>query len=420
MTGKQKLVQALDHNGGPVPVDFGSTATTGMHVSVVEALRKHYGLEDRPVKVNEPYQMLGEVEPDLREAMGADVVGVHPRGTFFGFPLGDWKEWQTPWGQNVLVPGDFNVTMDGNDVLIYPEGDMSVPPSGRMPEGGFFFDSIIRQEPIDDDNLDPEDNCEEFGPISQEELDHLAKETAKAREIGCGVIANFGGTGFGDIALVPGPFLKYPKGIRDVAEWYMSTAMRKDYVHAVFSKQLEYVLENLPKIKDAVGDGIDAVFLCGTDFGTQEGQFCSPDTFRELWLPYYRQMTDWIHANTDWKCFKHCCGSIVPLLDCFIEAGFDIMNPIQCSAAGMKPEMLKSQYGDKLTFWGGGVDTQHTLPFGSPDEVRSQVRNRCEVFAQDGGFVFNAIHNVQAKCPIENIVAMLETVREFNNKLARS
>lgn len=414
MTGREKLRAALDHRVGPIPLDFGSTAVTGMHVSVVADLRRHYGLEKRPVKVNEPYQMLGEVEPDLREALGVDIVGVYPRGTIFGFPLDGWKSWRAPWGQELLVPGDFNVTYDGNDVLMYPQGDTSAAPSGRMPEGGFFFDTIIRQAPINEDNLNVEDNLEEFGPISDEDLAHFKREAAAAAETGCGVIVNFGGTGFGDIALVPGPFLKNPKGIRDVAEWYMSTVARRDYVHAIFEHQAKHALANLARIREVVGDQVDAVFVCGTDFGTQQGQFCSPETFEDLWLPYYRKVNDWLHANTTWKTFKHSCGAVFPLLDRFVDAGFDILNPVQCSAADMAPRDLKDHAGDRLVFWGGAVDTQKTLPFGTPQQVRDQVMGRCAVFGHQGGFVCNAIHNVQAKTPVENVVAMVEALHEFN------
>lgn len=162
-----------------------------------------------------------------------------------------------------------------------------------------------------------------------------------------------------------------------------------------------------------MGDAVQAVFVCGTDFGTQTSAFCSDATFRELWLPYYRRVNDWIHAHTPWKTFKHSCGSVVRFLDSFVDAGFDILNPVQCSAAGMDPEMLKAKYGDRLTFWGGGVDTQKTLPFGSPDEVREEVLRRCEIFASGGGFVFNTIHNIQYGTPVRNIVAMLDAVREF-------
>jgi uroporphyrinogen-III decarboxylase len=283
-----------------------------------------------------------------------------------------------------------------------------------MPASGFFFDTIIRQEPIDEDKLDPEDNLEEFGPISDEDLAYFAREAAAQAATGRGVIATFGGLAFGDIALVPAPFLTHPKGIRDITEWYMSTAMRQDYVHTIFERQAEIALANLAKIHAAVGDAIDAVFICGTDFGTQQSTFCSSDTFTSLYMPYYQQVNNWIHEHTAWKTFKHSCGAVESFMPLFIESGFDIINPVQCSAVGMDPRTLKARYGDKLVFWGGGVDTQRTLPFGTPGEVREEVLQRCEIFGVDGGFVFNAVHNVQANTPVANIVAMCEAVREFN------
>lgn len=413
---RERLQRAIHHRSGPVPVDFGGTSVTGVHVSVVAALRDYYGLAKGPVKVIEPYQMLGELDTDLQNAMELDVVGIFGRKTLFGFGLDHWKEWRAPWGQQVRVPGQFNVTVKGGDVYIYPEGDTTIPPSGHLPEGGYFFDSIIRQLPIDEDRLNPDDNTEEFGPVSAEDLAHFARETEKASSSGRGVIANFGGTAFGDIALIPGPFMKHPKGIRDITEWYVTTAIRPDYVHAMFSKQLEFALANLQKVHAVVGDKVDAVFLCGTDFGTQQGQFCSPETFDALWLPYYKAVNDWIHSHTTWKTFKHSCGAVEPLLAHFIEAGFDIINPVQCSASGMEPQALKDKYGDKLVFWGGGVDTQRVLPFGTAVEVREQVLRRCDIFSKNGGFVFNAIHNIQAKTPVANVIAMIEAVHEFNGR----
>jgi hypothetical protein len=379
----------------------------------VAALREHFGLERRPVKIHEPFQMLGLIESDLRAAIGIDTVGVFPRQTLFGFPNEGWKEWNFR-GLDVLVPERFVVRSESNgDVLIFPGGDTSVAPSGRMPEGSAFFDAIVRQPPIDEDRLDPEDNCEEFTLVTGEDVAHFRREVASAAETGCGVVASFGGTGFGDIALVPAPFLKDPKGIRDVAEWYCSTRSRREYVHRVFERQCEVGLENLRRIHAVVGNAIDAIFICGTDFGTQTSSFCSAATFRELWLPYYKRVNDWVHANTTWRTFKHSCGSVVRFLDSFIDAGFDILNPVQCSATGMDPAFLKQTYGDRLVFWGGGVNTQETLPFGTPAEVREEVLRRCEIFAPGGGFVFNTIHNVQAGTPLANLVAMLDAVREF-------
>jgi hypothetical protein len=414
MNHREKLRLALQHQSGPVPIDFGGTAVTGVHVSVVAALREHFGLAKTPVKVIEPYQMLGAIEDDLKAAMGIDTVGITPRNTMFGFPLERWKEWRAPWGQTVLVPGQFNVTSQNHDLYIYPEGDTTAPPSGHLPEGGYFFDAIVRQPPVDDDRLNPADNTEEFQPVSEETLHYFAREAERAAAAGRGVIANFGGTAFGDIALIPATFMKHPKGIRDIAEWYVTTLARQDYVHAMFARQLEVALANLERIHAVVGDRVDAVFLCGTDFGTQCGTFCSPATFDALWLPYYTKLNDWIHRHTTWKTFKHSCGAVEPFMARFIKAGFDIINPVQCSATGMDPRTLKEKYGDRLVFWGGGVDTQKVLPFGTPAQVREQVLERCRLFSRGGGFVFDAIHNIQAQTPVANIVAMIEAVRDFN------
>ena len=414
-TSRERLRAALDHRDpAAVPVDFGSSAVTGIHVSCVAALRDYYGLEKRPVKVHEPYQMLGRIDEDLRRAMGIDVVGVFSRKTLFGFENKGWREWDFR-GLEVLVPEDFRTTTDSEGTIyIYPEGDTSAPPSGRMPVGSAFFDTIIRQPLIDESRLDPEDNCEEFMPVSGEDLDHLKRAAAEAEATGCGMLGSFGGAAFGDIALVPAPFLKHPRGIRDVAEWYVSIVSRRDYVRRVFERQCEVALENLARIHAAIGDAVDAVFLCGTDFGTQRSQFCSVRTFRELWLPFYREVCGWVHRNIGWKCFKHSCGSVEKFFESFIEAGFDIINPVQCSAAGMDPATLKARYGSRLVFWGGGIDTQKTLPFGTPEQVREEVLRRCEIFAPGGGFVFNAVHNIQSGTPVENIVAMIDAVREFN------
>jgi len=210
------LRTALEHREPDrIPLDFGSTAVTGVHVSCVTALRRYYGLSPEPVKVHEPYQMLGLVEDDLRAAMGIDVTGVFPRKTMFGTCATDWKEWNFR-GLDVLVPTDFRITTEPNgDILIYPEGDETAAPSGRMPMGSAFFDTIVRQPEIDDEKLDPADNLEEFSAVFDEDLDHIDRSVRAAAGSGCGVAATFGGTAFGDIALVPAPFLKNPKGIRE-------------------------------------------------------------------------------------------------------------------------------------------------------------------------------------------------------------
>ena len=414
MKSRERFQAVLNHKTvDGVCVDFGSTAVTGIHISCVASLREHFGLEKRLVKAFEPYQMLGLIEDDLKEAMGIDVDGIVPRQTMFGFPNENWKEFRMPWGQEVLVSEHFVTTTNSKgDILIYPEGDATVPPSGRMPKSSYFFDTIVRQEPIDEKNLNVEDNLEEFGPISDEDLRYFKEEVEVLSDSERGIIATFGGMAMGDIALVPAPFLKHPKGIRDITEWYMSTAIRQDYVHEIFSRECEIAIANLKKIHVVVGDAIDAVFICGTDFGTQTSSFCSTDTYDSLYAPYYKQINDWIHKNTTWKTFKHSCGAVEPFMSHFIESGFDIINPVQCSATDMEPRNLKEKYGRDLVFWGGGVDTQQTLPFSTPEEVYKEVRERIEIFNKDSGFVFNTTHNTQANTPVENILAMLKAIRD--------
>ena len=419
MDSRKQFLKTVNHQQPDrIVIDLGSTAVTGIHVHALSRLRRHYGLQRKPIRVIEPFQMLGEVDWEMIDPIGIDVIGVWGKNNMFGFNNhGPYKEWKTPWGQRVMVPMKFNIThSDDGDILMHPEGDTSIPPSARMPKTGYFFDAIIRQDPIDEESLNIEDNLEEFGLLQDEDLEFWKKEIHKAWATGKAVVASIGGTALGDIALVPGMQLRHPKGIRDVAEWYMSTISRPEHIQKIFDRQTEIAVENLKRLYSVAGNKINAIFICGTDLGTQSSTFCSSEQFRELWLPYYKKMNDWIHLNTEWKTFKHCCGAVETLLKDFIDSGFDIINPVQINAAGMDPETLKKKYGRDLVFWGGGIDTQKVLPFGSPAEVREQVLRHCEIFNAGGGFVFNTVHNIQANVPVENMVAMFDAIREFNGR----
>ncbi len=417
MTSRQRIEAALNHQEPDrLPLDLGGCSVTGMHVSSVYKLRQALQLDPpgTPVKVVEPYQMLGEIASDLMDAIGVDVVGLRGLRTMFGFRNENWKPWELFDGTPVLVPGCFNTEPDENgDILMYPEGDLSAPPSGKMPKDGYYFDTLIRQEPIIEDQLRVEDNLEEFRDLSDEGLEHFIRQADHLYATGRAILAGLGGTAFGDIAHVPAPSLKHPRGIRDVTEWYISTASRRDFIYEIFERQCEIALRNWTRINQAIGSKITAVFVTGTDFGTQQGPFISLKAYRDLFKPFHKKVNDWIHTNTSWKSFIHSCGSVRVFLEDFIEAGFDILNPVQCSAACMDPEELKQQYGNRLVFWGGGVDTQHTLPFGTAEEVAAEVRHRIRIFGAGGGFVFNPTHNVQARIPVENLLALYRTVQEY-------
>jgi len=419
MTGKERIRTVLEHKDADIlAYDMGSTAVSGIHCLAMERLRKHYGLDEHPVYVHEPGQMLGLVEDDLAEAIGIDTIGCFAPKNAIGVENTNWKEYKMPWGQVVMLPAKMADSFTPHDggLYTYPEGDNSLPPSGYMPERCYFFDSIERQQgEIDDEKLNVEDNLQEYGPIDETTLDYWKTTTAKAAESGRAVVAGFGGMALGDVARIISPAIREPRGIRSVAEWYMSTVCRPDYIKEMFDRQSDLAIENLAKISKVVGNNVDVVYICGADFGTQTSQFLSVDTFRDLYLPYYKKMNDWIHANTNWKTFKHSCGAVYPLMESFIDAGFDIINPVQIAATGMDPQRLKDEFGSRISFWGGGIDTQHTLPFGTPAQVREEVLRLCDIFGRGGGFVYNPVHNIQANVPIENIVAMIETLKEIRH-----
>lgn len=412
---KERVWNALNHRGGtPVPVDFGATTVTGIHCRIVEQLRKYYGLADKPVRIVDPFQMLGEVDEELQERMGVDLVPLFGRKNMFGIDESEVHEQVTPWGQKVLIAKGIDMTPDAEgDVYIYPEGDRSVSPSAVMPEGCYFINAIERQQPIDEALLSYQDNLEEYALLNESDLAYWKQAAGKAAATGKAVVAGFGGTALGDVAFIPAMGLKHPKGIRSVAEWYMSTLIRPDFVHALFEHQTDLAIRNYEMLWNTVGDQVDVVFTCGTDFGTQDSQFCSEKVFRELWLPYYKRLNDWIHTHTTWKIFKHSCGAVLPLIPAMIDSGFDILNPVQINAKDMDSKVLKEQFGDQLVFWGGGIDTQRVLAFGTKEEVRRQVMEQCEILGKDGGFVFNTVHNIQANVPVENVITMIETLNEI-------
>lgn len=415
-SSKQRVQNALNHEeSDKIPVDFGATSVTGIHCRIVEALREHYGLERKPVRVIEPFQMLGKIEPDLQEIIGVDCQGVLGPRNMFDTDESELHEQVTPWGQKVLISKGIDLTPDANgDVHVYAKGDRTFPPSAVMPSGCYFINAVERQDFVDDSSISPEDNMEEYGPLSDADLQFFKERIFEAAESQKAVVASFGGTGLGDVAFIPGMGLSAPKGIRSVSEWYMSTILRQDYIHSLFDRQTDLAIQNYRRLWDAVGDKVDVVFTCGTDFGTQNSQFCSVDTYMNLWHPYYKRLNDWIHKNTTWKIFKHSCGAVYPIIPCLIESGFDILNPVQINAKDMDPRRLKEEFGAQVTFWGGGIDTQHVLPQGTPGEIRDHVMKQCEIFGKDGGFIFNAVHNIQANVPLQNVVAMIETINQIN------
>ncbi len=417
MTSRQRVTAALEHQQPDrVPLDLGATGQTGISASTLYRLRNALSLKEKPVTVIEPFQLLGEVEQDLRDYLGVDVIGLWTRGNLMGTINNNWKPWTMPDGTPVMMSGGFEYSVDrqGN-TLVYPQGDRSAAPSLRLPEGGYFFDNIDRAPPWDENSLDARRDFKDlFAVYTDEDAKHLEKQSKFLfEETDYGIIMNFGGGGYGDAAVIPGPFEKHPRGIRKLEDWYVAHLLYPDYIRELFEMQTEVALRNLKIIRQAVGERIQVINISGTDFGGQNGEIISPDQYREFYKPYHKILNDWVHGNTGWKTHYHCCGSIANLLGDFVDAGIDVLNPVQCSACCMDPQALKEKYGENLVFWGGGVDTQSTLPFGTPEQVREEVRSRMAIFSRGGGFVFNTIHNIVAKTPIDNLIALFDEFKRM-------
>ena len=419
MTSRERLIQTLNHKQpDKVVLDIGSSFTTGISAFLIEDLREQFSLPKQLTKVFEPFEFLGLIEDDLVEAFRSDVVGVRSPMTTFGYSNENWKK-VTINNREFLIGSNAALTRDekGN-YLMHPQGDLSAAPSGIMPDGGMYFDVISRKEEFDADNMNArEDYANDFSVMPDRIVD-IIKKQVEYYHTSTDYGINLGSyiCSMSDAALVPGPAVKITKGIRTVEDWLAAHILYPEYVADMLSMHLECAMGSLKKLKEALGEMPQVVEISAADFGTQKCEFISPELFRKFYKPLHVRINKWVHENTNWKIMYHSCGSIVNILDDLVESGVDILNPVQCSAVGMDPVMLKEKYGDRLVFWGGGVGTQQTLPFGSPEDVYREVSERLRIFAPGGGFVFSAIHDIQPQTPIENIMAMLKAVWDYNEK----
>jgi hypothetical protein len=410
VTPRERIREAIRHRTPDrVPLDLGSTSVTGIHAIAYRKLKETLGVQGGEVRVIDPFQMLADVEEPVRARLGVDTIGISLPNNIFGFRNRDWKPWTLFDGSPVSVPGGFTCSCaDNGDILLHPQGDRSAAPSGRMAKGGYYFDAIVRQKPIDEAALDARRWVRQtFSEYTQEDARWLEESTARAWEqTPYALVGNFCDGGLGDIGVVPGPAAKDPDGIRDPEEWYVSLAARREYIREIFFHQAEFCLRNLEIYRQACGDRLEVIDVSETDFGGQRGLLYSPEIFRDLFLPAFRKINDWIHAHTPWRVFFHSCGSIASILGDLVSAGVDIINPVQYTADTMDLADLKALWGERLVFWGGGIDTQRVLAFGTPEQVAAEVEKNLGILSRGGGFVFSAVHNIQATVPAENLAAL--------------
>lgn len=409
MNSRERVMNVLDfQEPDRVPIDLGGTWMSGIMAHALTRLRKYLGISSHPVRVYEIFQMLGEVEPDVLDRLSCDIVPLDARVGFFGIAREDWKSWKLWDGTEVLVPRGFCPIIEKDGSLsIRENSDPEGKILGCMPKGGFYFDIPEQTDITEIPDLMPVEKLRHRWPlVTDEELSFLAKRAKQLRSTGRAITAGLWGIGCGRLA---------PRRVTDRVPWLYLLAAERNYCREVMDAQSEVCIENAKRYFHAIGNNVDIVGICGEDYGAQNSSMISPEVFMDVYVPYQKKVNDWIHANTPYKTFFHCCGSIFELIEGFIEMGADILNPVQCSSTNMEPAQLKEKFGGRIVFWGGGVDTQKTLPFGTPDEVEEEVRERIEVFAPGGGYVFSPVHNIQQGVPPENIVAAYDTAIRFGN-----
>lgn len=405
MTSRDRVLAAINHEEPDrVPLDLGGSFVTGIHAQALHHLRVRLGLEDRRVRVSDVMQMLAEVEMDVVERLELDVLPIEPLEMQLGLSDRNLKTWELFDGTEVHVPGDFDVELVGDEWLLHRGRGKDRKPVLHMPGDGYYFDTIgygAWDHDYQPPSLDRIRGMSANWHIRDETLEfartragELRRNTDKALLLNC-----WGALG-----------MRY---VGHLTDFLCLLAEDPGYVRELFDISTQVALQNLELLWQAVGENADLIFITGLDFGTQRSEMFSQETFREVYLPSLRAHFEWIREHTTWKSFEHSCGSIPGFVGDLADAGLDVLNPIQTSAAGMDPAWLKEQFGDRLTFWGGGVETQGVLSLGTPEEVREQVAERVRIFAPGGGFVFNPDHNIQPNTPPENIQAAYEAAFEF-------
>ena len=363
-----------------MPFDLGGTILTGIHHKAYRKLRDHLGLPQKPIEIEDPIQQLALVDEDLKERFGVDVWGVSP-----GSPRGACKG---PWTE-----GDYHKLRDEWGI----EWWMPV-------EGGLYFD--MRRHPLAEAQS-PKD-LENFpwpDPLHPERYQGLAAradELLNRRQVAYVLGRNAAGVFETSIWL------------RGFENFFSDMAMNPALAEAILEKVCEIKMRYWERALAEVGENV-MIASEADDLATQDRLLISPAMYRRFIKPRHTRLFAHIKksARAPVKIFYHCCGAVAELIPDLIESGVDILNPVQVSAAGMDTRELKRRFGDVLTFHGGGVDTQRTLPYGAPQAVRDEVKRRIDDLAPGGGFIFATVHNIQADVPPENIAAMWEALREF-------
>lgn len=412
MNGKERILCAISHREPDrVPLDLGATPSSGISVYAYRRLATALGLTDSHARVYDVCQMLAQPEDWVIDRFNIDVVDI---GRLFNQADQDWHAFQLSDGTTAEYPAWFwpEQRPDGSFVARLPGGEEAA----RMPAGATFFDQTIF--PYLDDYPDdfsglrqamakvhwsafahsPWDRAGEPGFWSDLRRRTLAykEQTDKALMLVCGC-----------------NLFEWGTFLRRLDNFLMDLYTEPEKVESLLDALLEIHLETLAHVCESVGDLVDIVRF-GDDLGLDSGPFFAPELYRKLFKPRHRALCDYVKKHSRMHTFLHSCGSIYKLIPDLIDAGFEILNPVQTNCADMDPVRLKREFGRDIVFWGGGVDTRQVLNRGTVRQVKEDVKRRLEIFMPGGGFVFNPIHNILSDVPPENILAMFEAVEEFS------
>ena len=379
MTSSRDRVRAAIAHREPdrVPFDLGGSRVTGIHVDAYARLRDALGLEPREPRVADITQQLADVEPDVLDALAADVRYVAPRGpSTYRREIredGEYRTFTDEWGVGRRMPLATALYYDSYGPPLAGESDVAAVDAYAWPDAS-----------------DPA----RYAGMGEDARRYVEEE---GRAVQVGSISG---------GLTEGLFK-----LRGFEDGYMDLAGDPAVARRIMERILEVKLAYWSRVLPLVEGYVDVVGEAD-DLGGQERLLFSPRTYRDLVKPLHRELFDYLHAHTDARVFFHSCGAVRELIPDLIEIGVEILNPVQVSAAGMDTAELKQEFGGDLVFWGGGVDTQRVLGAGSPDEVRAEVQRRVHDLAPGGGFVFAAVHNIQPNVPAENIMAMRTALAE--------
>jgi len=402
MTPRERIVAAIRHQPTDLlPIDFGGMRSTGIAAIAYNKLKQHLGLEGGPTKVYDIFQQLAEPEEVVLRRLGGDVVQLHRLEPSFGISILEWKEDLLPDGSPCLTPLGLNPTMMPNgDRFILADGK----PIASMSNGSLYYTPL--DHPLANAETPADIDAFEFPRITTAELEFLGVNAKRMyEETDYAILGAFGGN-----------ILEGGQMLFGYERFMYLLAANPALVHYFCEKMTAAYLDDLEMYLDAVGDYIQIIQM-GDDLGTQAGPQMSIAMYREMIKPYQARQYRYIRErSSSVAVFLHCCGSIYEYLADLIDAGVQIINPVQITAAGMDPVRLKRDFGKDICFWGGGARMQTTALTATVNELKREVRELIEIFAPGSGFVFNQCHNLLANIPPEKVLAIYDTALEYRHE----